>query len=160
MPCRSSGRRGPQDRRKHGAIHASSPDSPGSDILGEALCSTGQIGERLGRVRLGLLTLERMLSVWSVWTAEREHGNGLRAPVKSLLRDIQAREVHADFLAGRIVSVVAVLFLPPTLIGTIHEMNFDVMPELGWRFSDPLLLGLMVLSAAASWAWFRWRGRL
>lgn len=55
---------------------------------------------------------------------------------------------------------MAVLFLPPTLIGTICGMNFDVMPELGWRFSHPLSLGLMVLSAAASRAWFRWRGRL
>lgn len=164
-----------------GQIHANPHDTPDTDVLGDALRSTGQIGELLGRVRLGLLTLERMLSVWSVWTAERERGNGLRAYVKSLLRDIQALEVHVDFLAGRvnlvsdttlglvnlqqnqtvrIVSVVAVLFLPPTLIGTIYGMNFEVMPELGWPFGYPLSLGLMVLSAAASWAWFRWRGWL
>lgn len=29
-----------------------SPDSPGCDILGKALRSTGQIGELLGRIRI------------------------------------------------------------------------------------------------------------
>jgi magnesium transporter len=164
-----------------GRVYAGSGGTLETAALGEALRGTGQVGEVLGRVRLGLLTVERMLSVWGLWTDERGRGGGLRTHVKSLVRDIQALEVHADFLAGRvslasdttlglvnlqqnqtvrIVSVVAVLFLPPTLIGTVYGMNFDFMPELDWRFGYPLALGVMALSAVASWAWFRWRGWL
>ena len=149
--------------------------------LGEALRGTGRQGEDLARVRLGLLTLERMLSVWSLWSEDRGDAKVLRPHLKSLQRDIQALEVHADFLSGRvdlatnttlgmvnlsqnqtvrIVSVVAVLFLPPTLIGTVYGMNFDVMPELGWAFGYPMAIVAMVLSAVRSWAYFKWRGWL
>ena len=60
----------------------------------------------------------------------------------------------------RIVSVVAVLFLPPTLIGTVYGMNFQRMPELGWVWGYPMALVAMVLSAVLSWAYFKWRGWL
>ena len=133
-------------------------------------------------MRLGLLTVERMLSVWGLWS-EDDHLDGrvLRTHLKSLQRDIQALEVHADFLSGRvglatdttlgmvnlsqnqtvrIVSVVAVLFLPPTLIGTVYGMNFDHMPELGWVFGYPAAVVAMVASAVLSWAYFKWRGWL
>jgi hypothetical protein len=43
----------------------------------------------------------------------------------------------------QIVSVGAVVFRPPTVIASAHGMNFAVMPELGWRFGDPMALGLM-----------------
>ncbi len=34
----------------------------------------------------------------------------------------------------KIFTVVNVIFLPPTLIASIYGMNFDIMPELHWRF--------------------------
>jgi magnesium transporter len=60
----------------------------------------------------------------------------------------------------RIVSVVAVLFLPPTLIGTVYGMNFEIMPELHWPWGYPMSLGAMVLSALLTWLYFRWKGWL
>jgi magnesium transporter len=48
-----------------------------------------------------------------------------------------------------------VLFLPPTLVGTIYGMNFSTMPELGWSFGYPMALGLMVLSALLPYWLFR-----
>jgi magnesium transporter len=47
----------------------------------------------------------------------------------------------------KIFSVVAFVFLPPTLIASIYGMNFAVMPELGWRYGYPMAIGLMALSA-------------
>jgi magnesium transporter len=159
-----------------GTRHVLTPDE-----LEGALRSTGREGEVIARVRLGLLSVERMLSVFLLWNDERPETKGLRGPIKSLTRDLQALEVHADFLSGRvglatdttlgmvnlsqnqtvrIVSVVAVLFLPPTLIGTVYGMNFDVMPELGWLWGYPMSLALMLVSALLSWAWFRWKGWL
>ena len=47
----------------------------------------------------------------------------------------------------KIVSVAAVVFLPPTLIASIYGMNFELMPELKWPFGYPFALTLMVISA-------------
>ena len=44
----------------------------------------------------------------------------------------------------KIVSVVSVLIMPPTLIASIYGMNFRFMPELSWPFGYPLALGAMV----------------
>ena len=43
----------------------------------------------------------------------------------------------------KIFTVVNVVFLPPTLIASMYGMNFDFMPELGWKFGYPFAIGLM-----------------
>jgi len=55
-------------------------------------------------------------------------------------------------------SVVAVMFLPPTLIASIYGMNFEVMPELGWRFGYPMALAAMVASMIAPFLYFKRKG--
>lgn len=46
----------------------------------------------------------------------------------------------------KIFTVVNVIFLPPTLIASMYGMNFDIMPELHWRFGYLFSVGMMVLS--------------
>ena len=46
----------------------------------------------------------------------------------------------------KIFTVVNVIFLPPTLIGSLYGMNFDFMPELHWQYGYVWALGLMVMS--------------
>ena len=46
----------------------------------------------------------------------------------------------------KIFTVINIIFLPPTLIGSLYGMNFDFMPELHWRYGYVWALGLMVLS--------------
>lgn len=60
----------------------------------------------------------------------------------------------------KIFSVVAVVLLPPTLIGSVYGMNFDIMPELHWDWGYPFSLGLMVLSAVLPFLYFKRRGWL
>jgi len=150
----------------------------GTPALRGVLQGIAHEGEVLTRVRLGLLTVERMLSIFGVWHDDRAQQAGLRAHLRALLRDINALEVHADFLSGRvslatdttlgminleqnktvrIVSVVAALFLPPTLIASIYGMNFRVMPELDPAWGYPMALGLMLASAVATYLYFRWK---
>lgn len=57
-------------------------------------------------------------------------------------------------------SVIAVVFLPPTLVASSYGMNFDIMPELHWPYGYPMALGLMVLSAVAPYLVFRKKGWL
>ena len=60
----------------------------------------------------------------------------------------------------KIFSVVAVVFLPPTLIASIYGMNFEVMPELGWPWGYPMALLMMVASAIMPFAYFKRKGWL
>ena len=60
----------------------------------------------------------------------------------------------------KIFSVIAVVFLPPTLVASIYGMNFDLMPELQWHLGYPLALCLMLLSAVLPFRYFKHRGWL
>ncbi len=57
-------------------------------------------------------------------------------------------------------SVVAVVFMPPTLIASIYGMNFDEMPELHWFFGYPWALLLMVISGVTPFIWVKRKGWL
>ncbi|MFC3629741.1 CorA family divalent cation transporter [Paracoccus angustae] len=149
-----------------------------SDRLQAALRQVGREAEAMARIRLSLLTIERMLAFYIATIDEQPESSRLRPAVKGQLRDVQALEVHADFLGSRvslavdttlglitleqnstvrILSVVAALFLPPTLIASIYGMNFDVMPELHASWGYPMALALMAATAAATWLVLRWK---
>jgi len=168
------------DKVSRHAYHAG-PKGHQQNDLENALTSLGAEGERLGRVRLALLTLGRALNYVDQMLGHRLSSEGLGLVLKGQLRDIEALEVHADFLSQRlglmsdatmgrinlaqnttvrIVSVVAVLFSPPTLIASIYGMNFVNMPELPLVFGYPLALVGMLGSAVATYAFFRWKGWL
>jgi len=147
-------------------------------ILEAAFQTLGAQGELISRIRLGLLTMERTVAYFSQALEDHPELKPLRAHAKSRLRDLQALEVHADFLSSRlsfttdatmglvnlaqnvtvrIVSVVAVLFLPPTLIASVFGMNFASMPTLSHPWGFPLSLALMLGSAVATYVIFKWR---
>ena len=62
----------------------------------------------------------------------------------------------------RILSIVATIFLPLTLLAGIYGMNFDYMPELHWRWGYFMVLGIILLAILIVfwrfWAsgWFTW----
>jgi magnesium transporter len=60
----------------------------------------------------------------------------------------------------KIFSVVAVIFLPPTLVASIYGMNFDIMPELKWHLGYPLALIMMLVSAFLPYLYFKRKGWL
>lgn len=53
------------------------------------------------------------------------------------------------------ISSWAAVFLAPTLLASIWGMNFEVMPELDWRFGYPAALLTMVVVSAGLYARFR-----
>ncbi|AUH62770.1 magnesium transporter CorA family protein [Paracoccus zhejiangensis] len=152
-------------------------DSP-SAVLQAALSKVGAEAELMARVRLGLLTIERLLAFYTATTDERPDTAKIRAVLRGQQRDVQALEVHADFLSSRvslsvdttlgminlqqnktvrILSVIAALFLPPTLIASIYGMNFEVMPELQQRWGYGMALVMMVGSAVGTYLVLRWK---
>lgn len=144
--------------------------------LAKSLRDVSRESDLIGKVRLSLLTLERAISYFGQSLGDGSHA--LKPVVKGLMRDIQALEVHGDFLTNRIamasdltlgmisvaqnttvkiVSVVAVIFLPPTVIASAYGMNFANMPELAWAWGYPMALGLMVASALGTFLFFKWK---
>ena len=58
------------------------------------------------------------------------------------------------------ISAWAAILFAPTLVGTIYGMNFEHMPELGWRVGYPLSLLLMIAVSVSLFTVFRRRGWL
>jgi magnesium transporter len=142
----------------------------------------GRSGDTAAKLRESILTLQRVLL--AVATSPLVSGSNrkeVRARAKALVRDVQSLSDHTTFLSQKtsflleatlglinieqnniikIFSVVAVVFLPPTLIASIYGMNFEYMPELSWPLGYPFALALMVLSAALPYWLFKRRGWL
>lgn len=53
------------------------------------------------------------------------------------------------------LTIISAVFLPLTLIAGIYGMNFEFMPELGYRYAYPLTLAGMAAIAAGLLWWFR-----
>lgn len=149
------------------------------DRLAVALRHLGREGHLVGILRLSLLTLDRALGFYD--QSDRSDDPALEPALKALRRDINALEVHTDFLSSRvaqatdltlgminlaqnatfrILSVVTVLFSPPLLIAGIFGMNFKSMPELEQPLGYPTALVAMVVSSVAAWLYFRWKNWL
>jgi len=142
---------------------------------------------RLGRKNMTVSILrESVLSLTRLVPFVRQGAgewlsNGAPVRVKQLERDLRSLAAYDAQLSSeigylheatlglinldqnriiKVFSIAAVLFLPPTLVGTIYGMNFEVMPELKWTGGYPFALFLMVLSAVLPYYWFKRRGWL
>jgi magnesium transporter len=58
----------------------------------------------------------------------------------------------------KVLTVVSVVGVPPTLVASVYGMNFKFMPELDWSWGYPYGLALIAISALAPLIWFKWRG--
>lgn len=143
------------------------------------LTGIGRKGDLTSHIRDSLATLERMAAyvgpkLKGADAAQREQLAALSADIRSLSDHLEYIAQKITFLLDatlglinieqngiiKIFSVAAVVFLPPTLVASIYGMNFDVMPELGWRFGYPMAIGLMILSAILPYLYFKRRGWL
>jgi magnesium transporter len=46
----------------------------------------------------------------------------------------------------KMFTIISVIFMPPTLIASIYGMNFDVMPELNWKYGYIFSIVLMIVA--------------
>lgn len=147
----------------------------------EILRSIGSKEDLVSKIQDSLLTLQRLTGFLANFVARDPGDKDIRARVKTLSRDVSSLSDHASFQTQKItflldatlgminieqnaiikiVSVAAVVFLPPTLVASVYGMNFEVMPELKWFFGYPLALGLMAVSAVLPFWFFRRKGWL
>ncbi len=55
----------------------------------------------------------------------------------------------------KVLTIMASIFIPLTFIAGIYGMNFEWMPELGWRWGYPAALGLMAVIGGGMVLYFR-----
>lgn len=60
----------------------------------------------------------------------------------------------------RRISAWAAIFAVPTMVAGVYGMNFEHMPELGWKYGYALAMGLMVTAAGLLYRAFRRNGWL
>jgi magnesium transporter len=58
----------------------------------------------------------------------------------------------------KVLTIVSVVGVPPTLVASMYGMNFRHMPELEWAWGYPYALALIAVSAVAPLLWFKLRG--
>jgi magnesium transporter len=139
----------------------------------------GRNGDLNSKVRESLVSIGRLVNFLGAECGDRRPG--LREYTETMAADIRSLTDHSSYVAGttvflldatlglinieqnaiiKIVSVVSVLIMPPTLIASIYGMNFEVMPELDWRIGYPLALLAMVVAAIIPYGYFKRRGWL
>lgn len=135
----------------------------------------GATGTLNNRARESLETFGRLLSFLSKEMNVSENSE-LGQNIKLISDDIRSLNSHVNFISSeinfllnaalgminieqnniiKIFSIMAVIFLPPTLIATIYGMNFKYMPELSWDYGYPYALGLIVLTAWLPYIYFK-----
>jgi magnesium transporter len=146
--------------------------------LREMLNHVGRAGDKLSETRESLLGLQRIVG----FTCEMAHdwlGAEIRARLHTARQDLASLsdfEFHAwskiqfllDAILGlinirqneifKVLTIVSVVGIPPTLVASMYGMNFHNMPELNWHYGYAYGLALIVLSAIVPIVWFKWRG--
>lgn len=144
---------------------------------GEELKTIGLNAIRCSKVDESLVGLSRLLTFFDA-NMRLLGQKQVRVRIKDLQRDIislmgyvermsEKLQLLLDATLGminiqqnniiKIFSVIAVIFLPPTLVASIYGMNFHLMPELDWDMGYPVALLLMLVSAVGPYLYFRSR---
>jgi magnesium transporter len=146
--------------------------------LRRVLRNIGRAGAFTGRISETLLGMSRMIPFVTNGAADFLSAEA-KSKLKSLGRDLASLndyEKHQsdkiqfllDATLGminvdqnnifKILTLVSVVGIPPTLIASMYGMNFKNMPELDWAYGYPYGLTLIVVSAIIPLVWFKWRG--
>jgi magnesium transporter len=140
----------------------------------------GRAGDLNSKAREALSSLSRLL----VFLQQAEHpqmNTEMRHRLRTLSRDVSQMSDHAGFIASKvqfqldatlgminidqnnilkIFSVATVVLLPPSVIGAIFGMNFDLIPAASQPWGFWGAIGLMVVSAVVPWWAFKRQGWL
>ena len=101
-----------------------------------------------------------------------------RARLERIDRDVQSLSSHEGRLSDKlqflldaslgligveqndifkVLTIVSVIGIPPTLIASMYGMNFKNIPEYDWSWGYQYGLTLIALSALLPLLWFKWR---
>jgi len=150
-----------------------------SIVMRQVLQKLGALADLNSKIHESLQSLERMLVFFR--KIARPEQKDLQEDLDVLIADADALINQTAFMSNKvsfqldaalgminveqnliskIFSIVAVFFIPPTLISSIYGMNFAHMPELHWFLGYPLAIGLMLAAATGTYIYFKRQGWL
>jgi len=142
------------------------------------LKAIGRKGDLTSKVRESLVSIGRLLLYIANEADNMKWAKEMRGELRGMQRDVHSLSDHAAYLSNKITflldamlgvvnleqnniiklfSVVAVVFMPPTLIASIYGMNFEIMPELKWQYGYLVAIILMIIAAIGPLAYFKWK---
>jgi magnesium transporter len=147
------------------------------ESLRQTLSAVGRIGDRLSEIRASLHGLGRIVpfacQVAGGWIGADQFGrlNAIRQDIVSLDDFETHLATKSQFLLDavlgfintqqnelfKILTIVSVVGVPPTLFASIWGMNFHHMPELAWRGGYPMAVFLILASGVVPMLWFKWK---
>jgi len=166
------------DQVSHDIFEPEESQTASSRNYRNILKALGRKGDLTSKVRESLVSIGRVLLYLANEADSMRWAKDTRAQLRGMQRDVQSLSDHAAYLSNKITflldamlgvvnleqnniikifSVMAVVFMPPTLIASIYGMNFQHMPELKWGYGYAMALILMVLAAILPLAYFRWK---
>jgi magnesium transporter len=168
VSARAFGRRGvapPRDKRFTRALR-------------DCVNAVGTAGDQLSHVRESLLGLQRIVGFVAEMTTDWLLP-ALKSRLKTARQDLISLVDFEAHLSGKtqflldailgfintdqndifkVLTIVSVVGIPPTLIASMYGMNFHYMPELSWRWGYPYSLALIAVSILVPILWFKRRG--
>ncbi len=167
------------DKIASAVFRAKGEQSGRNKIYSDTLWALGREDEKVSNLRESMVSVERLLLfLLGEGGGAEKAPKAVREATKTALRDLQSLEEDASFKAQKVqflldatlglinlaqndiiklFSVLAVIFMPPTVIASIYGMNFKEMPELEWRYGYPLALCIMICAAVLPYVFFRWK---
>jgi magnesium transporter len=170
------------ERLSHRAFKAEHPNkTDGKDASNVELRATlrriGQIGGRLSHIRGVLLGIGRICP-FATELGSVHLGPDLVHRLSAARQDVISLDDYEAHLANKlqflldavlglisaeqndlfkILTIVSVVGVPPTLAASIWGMNFKHMPELDWPLGYPIALLVIVISTILPVVWFKWK---
>lgn len=149
-------------------------------MMKESLKTLGSSADLNSKINESLHSLNRMLHFFKqAVPTENPLDKNIDADIEILINDTMTLTQQTAFLSDKITfqldatlgminveqnliikifSVVAVFFMPPTLVSSMYGMNFKYMPELEWMYGYPAAIGLMLMCAFIPYLYFRKKG--
>jgi len=161
-----------------GASNLSESTKNPSMLMQAVIRKLGTCADLNSKINESLHSINRLLNYF---VEVKTNSVEVKHEIKTLITDVKALTRQTDFLADKVTfqldatlgminveqnmiikifSVVAVFFLPPTLVSSIYGMNFKLMPELDWHFGYPMAIFIMCMCGLISYLYFRKKGWL
>lgn len=160
------------------ATAKASKPSREQDYLRQALQRVGSAGDASSQIRDALLGIARIVPFVAIHGADWV-GAEVKVELETLRHDVGSLSDYDGHLLNKVqllldatlglinveqnniikvLTIVTVVGVPPTLIASMYGMNFHNMPEYDWAWGYPYGLTLIFLSTVLPLIWFKMRG--
>ncbi len=149
-----------------------------TQLLRVQLRQVGRLGNRLSEIRNGLLGIGRVANFVDQFCGSWADEIAM-SRLTSIRHDVTALGEYEEHLATKnqfvldalvgligiaqndifkVLTIVSIVGIPPTLMAGVYGMNFEHMPEYHWAYGYEWGWGVIILSAIIPLVWFKLKG--